>query len=216
MRLTFRSLESRIVTLFLVLVVAVQVAGLLVIQRGIETNARQSISSELANGSKVFRRLLEQNAQSLRSGARLLARDTAFVALVGNNDDSDRATIESALVNSGSRIKAALTMLVNVDRQISAATNRLQAAALEQQVLGMLDQAEAADGVSGMAIIDRLPYQIVVVPVKAPVTIAWVVMTFPIDRQLARDMHGISGLDTTILTRSGTGDWLIAGSTLEQ
>ncbi|MYM39543.1 putative bifunctional diguanylate cyclase/phosphodiesterase [Duganella qianjiadongensis] len=216
MRLSFRSLESRIVTLFLVLVVAVQVVGLLVIQRGIENNARQSISSELANGSKVFRRLLEQNAQSLRSGARLLARDTAFVALVGNNDDSDRATIESALVNSGSRIKAALTMLVNADRQISAATNPKQAAALEQQVLGMLDQAEAADGVSGMAIIDRLPYQIVVVPVKAPVTIAWVVMTFPIDRQLARDMHGISGLDTTILTRSGKGDWLIAGSTLEQ
>lgn len=215
MSFRFRSLESRIVTLFLVLVVAVQVVGLLVIQRGIENNARQSIASELENGSKVFGRMLEQNAQSLRFGARLLARDTAFVALVGNNDDSDRATIESALVNSGGRIKAALTMLVNGDRQISASTNPQQAAALEQQVLGMLDQAELADGANGMAIIDRRPYQIVVVPVKAPITIAWVVMTFPIDWQLARDMRGISGLDTTILTRDAAGDWLVAGSTLE-
>src|SRR5574343_307739 len=215
MSFRFRSLESRIVTLFLVLVVAVQVVGLLVIQRGIENNARQSIASELENGSKVFGRMLEQNAQSLRFGARLLARDTAFVALIGNNDDSDRATIESALVNSGGRIKAALTMLVNSERQISASTNPQQAAALEQQVLGMLDQAELADGANGMAIIDRRPYQIVVVPVKAPITIAWVVMTFPIDWQLARDMRGISGLDTTILTRDATGDWLVAGSTLE-
>ena len=215
MSFRFRSLESRIVTLFLVLVVAVQVVGLLVIQRGIENNARQSTASELENGSKVFGRMLEQNAQSLRFGARLLARDTAFVALIGNNDDSDRATIESALVNSGGRIKAALTMLVNSERQISASTNPQQAAALEQQVLGMLDQAELADGANGMAIIDRRPYQIVVVPVKAPITIAWVVMTFPIDWQLARDMRGISGLDTTILTRDATGDWLVAGSTLE-
>lgn len=215
MSFRFRSLESRIVTLFLVLVVAVQVVGLLVIQRGIENNARQSIASELENGSKVFGRMLEQNAQSLRFGARLLARDTAFVALVGNNDDSDRATIESALVNSGGRIKAALTMLVNGERQISASTNPQQAAALEQQVLGMLDQAELADGANGLAIIDRRPYQMVVVPVKAPITIAWVVMTFPIDWQLARDMRGISGLDTTILTRDAAGDWLVAGSTLE-
>ncbi|MYN45691.1 EAL domain-containing protein [Pseudoduganella sp. FT93W] len=214
MAFRFRSLQSRIVTLFLVLVVAVQVVGLIVIQRGIDNNARQSISSELANGSKVFRRLLEQNAQSLRFGARLLTRDTAFVALVGNNDDSDRATIESALANSGARIKAALTMLVNGERQVSASTNPAQAAALEQQVLGMLDQAEAADGANGMAIIDRRPYQIVVMPVKAPITIAWVVMTFPIDWQLARDMREISGLDTTILTRDAAGSWLTVGTTL--
>jgi hypothetical protein len=37
MRMRFRSLESRIVTLFLVLIVAVQVVGLLVIQRASTT-----------------------------------------------------------------------------------------------------------------------------------------------------------------------------------
>jgi preprotein translocase subunit SecG len=112
MRFRFRSLESRIVTLFLVLVIAVQVVGLLLIQRGIDSNARAAIGVELNNGAKVFRRLLEQNAQSLRFGARLLARDTAFVAAIGNNDESDRATIESALANSGRRIKATASMLV--------------------------------------------------------------------------------------------------------
>ncbi|MQA37217.1 putative bifunctional diguanylate cyclase/phosphodiesterase [Rugamonas aquatica] len=213
MRMRFRSLESRIVTLFLVLVVAVQLIGLLVIQRGIDNNARLAISSELNNGSKVFRRLLDQNAQSLRFGARLLARDTAFVAAIGNNDESDRATIESALVNSGRRIKAALTMLISSERKVSVSTNNSQAAALEKQVISMLDAAEASDGANGIAIVDHRPYQIVVMPIKAPITIGWIVMTFPIDRQLATDMREISSLDTTVLTRDPQGQWLSVGST---
>jgi diguanylate cyclase (GGDEF)-like protein len=215
MRLRFRSLESRIVTLFLVLIVAVQVIGLLVIQRGIDNNARLSISSELNNGSKVFRRLLDQNAQSLRFGARLLARDTAFVAAIGNNDESDRATIESALVNSGRRIKASLTMLISAERKISVSTNNAQAASLEKIVVSMLDTAEASDGANGVAIVERRPYQIVVMPIKAPITIGWIVMTFPIDRQLATDMREVSSLQTTVVTRDPQGKWLAVGSTFD-
>jgi diguanylate cyclase (GGDEF)-like protein len=213
MRFRFRSLESRIVTLFLVLIVAVQVVGLLVIQRGIDNNARAAISSELGNGAKVFRRLLEQNAQNLRFGARLLARDTAFVAAIGNNDESDRATIESALANSGRRIKASLTMLIGDDRKISVSTNPTQAAGLEKTALSMLDAAEAADGAIGIVIVDHRPFQIVAMPVKAPITIGWIVMTFPIDRQLATDMREVSSLQTSVLTRDTQGRWLSAGST---
>ncbi|GJI93364.1 phosphodiesterase [Duganella caerulea] len=213
MRMRFRSLESRIVTLFLVLIVAVQVIGLLVIQRGIDNNARMSISSELANGAKVFRRLLDQNAQSLRFGARLLARDTAFVATIGNNDENDRSTILSALDNSGKRIHASLSMLINADRKISVATNLEQAAALEKQVASMLDTAESSGGANGIAIVEHRPYQIVVMPILAPTTIGWIVMTFPIDRQLATDMREVSALDTTVLTRDAQGKWLAVGST---
>jgi len=213
MRLAFRSLESRIVTLFLVLIVAVQVIGLLVIQRGIDNNARQAIAGELTNGTKVFGRLLEQNAQNLRFGARLLARDTAFLAAIGNNEEGDRATIESALANSGRRIRASMTMLVNSERQLSVSTNAAQAGALAKIVDGMLDAAEAADGANGIAIVERRPYQVVVMPVKAPITIGWIVMTFPIDRQLANEMREVTSLHATIATRDQAGQWLPAGST---
>ncbi len=212
-RMRFRSLESRIVTLFLVLIVAVQVIGLFVIQQGIDSNARAAIGSELNNGTKVFRRLLEQNAQSLRFGARLLARDTAFVAAIGNNDESDRATIESALANSGRRIKASLTMLIGDDRKISATTNPKHSAGRANMALSMLDAAEAADGATGLAIVDHRPFQIVAMPIKAPITIGWIVMTFPIDRQLAGEMRDVSSLHTSVLTRDAQGKWLPVGST---
>jgi diguanylate cyclase (GGDEF)-like protein len=210
----FRSLESRIVTLFLVLLVVVQVVGLLVIQRGINTNARNSISAELVNGTKVFSRLLDQNAQSLRFGARLLTRDAGFLAAIGNTDEGDRETIESVLANHGRRIKASLSMWINADRKVSASTNYQQSAGLEKQALSLLDKAEASDGANGIAIVDRRPYQIVVMPVKAPVTIGWVLMAFPIDDRLAREMHEITSLQTSILTSDDKNGWLPVASTL--
>ncbi|MGW8392343.1 putative bifunctional diguanylate cyclase/phosphodiesterase [Pseudoduganella sp. HUAS MS19] len=210
----FRSLESRIVTLFLVLLIVVQLVGLVVIQRGIDSNARTAIASELLNGSKVFARLMEQNAQNLRNGARLLSRDAGFLSAIGNTDDDDRATIESALANHGRRIKAAMTMLVSPERNVVASTSDAQAAGLEHMVKAMLDKAGQEDGAYGIAIVERLPYQVVVVPVKAPVTIGFVVMTFPLDERLARDMQETTALQTLLLTRDPHGRWLPVASSL--
>jgi diguanylate cyclase (GGDEF)-like protein len=216
MRFRFRSLESRIVTLFLLLIVVVQVMGLLVIQQGINSNARASISGELVNGGKVFRRLLEQNTQSLTAGARLLARDTGFLAAIGGTGDNagDRATVESALANSGRRIKASLVMFLDAEGKIQVSTDDKQSAGMEKLVAAMLDKSEQAGGASAVAVVERRPYQIVLVPVKAPVLIGYVAMAFPIDRQLASDMREISSLQVAIMTRDGGGNWLAAASTL--
>lgn len=208
----FRSLESRIVTLFLVLLIVVQLVSLAVIQRGIDSNARTAIAGELVNGGKVFARLMEQNAQNLRNGARLLARDTGFLAAIGNTEEGDRATIESALANHGRRIKASMTMLVSAERKVVASTSDAQAAGLEHMVMTMLDKAEETDGANGVAVVERVPYQIVVVPVKAPVTIGFVVMAFPLDDRLARDMRETTALQTLILTRDSKGHWLPVAS----
>ncbi|MES2130437.1 MAG: EAL domain-containing protein, partial [Pseudomonadota bacterium] len=214
MKIRFRSLESRISTLFLLLIIVVQVIGLVVIQQGIVSNARTSIASELANGEKVFQRQLEQSAQNRRFSAQVLARDTGFVQAVGNNASGDRDTIESALANSGRRAKAELTMLLTDERKVLASTGVLQVAGLEKMVSGLLDQAEQGDGAVGVALVDQRPYQIVVMPVKAPITIAWVVMGFAIDARIAKGMKDLSGLDVSILTRERDGRWSVIDSTL--
>ncbi|HZX27791.1 MAG TPA: EAL domain-containing protein [Telluria sp.] len=213
MGLHFRSLEGRIASLFLVLIIAVQVLGLVFIQRGIVSNARASIATELANGEKVFRKLLEQNAQKRRASAQILARDTGFLQAVGNHANDDLPTIESALMNSGRRARADLTMLIDGERKAIVSTGVAQAGTLEKLVAGLLDQAEQADSASGIAVVDGKPYQIVVTPVKAPITIAWVVMGFAIDTQLARDMNELSALDVAIVTGTRDGRWQPVGGT---
>ncbi len=212
----FRSLEGRIVTLFLALIIGLQVFGLVVIQNGIDSNARAAIATELANGEKVFRKLMEQNAQKRRFGAQVLARDTGFVQAVGNDGSGDRETVKSALKNSADRVRADLSMLIDGDRKIKVSTGIGQGAALEKLVLRLLDQSEQGEGgATGIALVDNKPYQIVVMPVKAPITIAWVVMGFAIDRQLAADMKELSALEVAILARGADGRWLPVASTLD-
>ncbi|WLI91206.1 EAL domain-containing protein [Massilia sp. R2A-15] len=214
MKLGFQSLEGRIATLFLALIIVLQMLGLVLIQRGIDSNARASITAELTNGEKVFRKLMEQNAQKRRFSAQVLARDTGFVQAVGNDGSGDRETIQSALENSARRARANLTMLVDGERKVKVSTGIGRPAELEKLVLGLLDQAEQSEGATGVALVDSKPYQIVVMPVKAPITIAWVVMGFAIDRQLAMDMKELSALEVAILARGPDGRWLAGDATV--
>lgn len=193
----FRSLESRIVVLFLVLIMTVQVAGFAAIHKAIEGNARKSIHTEVEIGERVFQRLLEQNAQMLTQSARLLAADYGFRQAIGSDD---RETITSALQNHGARVGASIALFVGDDHQIKASTAQ-RSAQISSVVFKLIDQAEASSSAAGVGIFDNKAYQVVVVPVKAPLTVGWVAMAFPIDQRIANDMHTLSSLQMTVFVR---------------
>jgi diguanylate cyclase (GGDEF)-like protein len=207
----FHSLESRIVALFLFMMLAVQLAGFVATRTGINENARAAIREELAIGERVFNRLLDQNAQKLTQGAQLLAKDYGFLSAIGSDD---RETMASALSNHGARIGASITLLIGPDRRIKAATKPNPAGSLERSILLLVDKAEQNGSANGIAIVDDHPYQIVVVPVKAPVVIGWVAMAFPIDQLLATDMRALSSLQVSILTKGKDKKWISGASTL--
>ena len=206
----FRSLESRIVVLFLLLILAVQVAGFVALKAGINDNARASVRGELVIAERVFRRLLDQNAQNLTTGARVLALDYAFRQAIGTND---KETIASVLANHGARIGASLTMLVGPDRQIISATSLDPGASLKGSIIQLVDAAERTGSGNGIRLVDTHPYQLVVVPIKAPLTIGWVAMAFPIGETLVADMREISLLQVTILTNTDSDHWNVEAST---
>lgn len=212
---SFRSLESRIVRLFLVLILAVQVAGFIFISISINTNADASISKELATGEKVFGKLLTQNAEKLTDRVELLVADNAFRVAIGTED---KETIESVLENQleRTRIEGSVAMQVGLDRRIKASTI-VVSSGLEALILEMVSQAEQS--VSGshkkIGIFDHTLYQFVTVPVKAPITIGWIVMAFPIGQNFAQEMHDLfPSLHVSILTKDQEGKWTTGASTL--
>jgi diguanylate cyclase (GGDEF)-like protein len=211
MHMRLRSLESRIVTLFLLLILAVQLVGFFAIRAGINHNARASIHDELTVGEHIFKRLLDQNAQKLTEAARSLALDYGFRQAVGNNDST---TIASALDNLGERIGASRTMLIGIDRKIKASTNTSLPANLANAIQRLIDKAEQSGTAATICIVDNHINQIIMVPVKAPVTIAWVAMTLPIAQQLVTDMHDLSALQVSILIKEQNGRWTTESSTL--
>ena len=121
MRINWRpdhwGLSSRIVALSLLLLLLVQAAVFSVVRIGIEQSARAQVSQELAVGERVWRRLLDQNAQKLAQGAAVLATDFGFRSAVSSGDID---TIRSALQNNGERIGATITALLDTSLELQA------------------------------------------------------------------------------------------------
>ncbi len=113
--LPMRSLQTRILALFLLLIFVVQVGGFVLINTVGGKAARSTVGGEVVAGARVFDRLLEQDAQRLVQGARLMAADYAFREVIATGDHD---TIGSVLVNYGKRIEAPLVMIVGLDQNV--------------------------------------------------------------------------------------------------
>ena len=202
-----RSIGARIVALSLGLLFAIQVASFSAIRASLGAHARSALPEQLNVGERVLASLLDQNAQKLTEGARLLAADYGFRSVVQSND---APTMVSVLENHGKRIGATETALLGTDFTLRAASGRdtgdLQPVATRLAAAAMRDGAA-----SEIAVLNGRPHQVVLVPVKAPVLVGWVLMGFPLDHHLAAEMKALSALNVTLLTRAADGaPWTVA------
>ena len=206
------SLAGRIVTIFLSLLLVVQLASFFTIRHSIEANARAQLADQLQVGERLLVRLLDQNAQALTQAATLLAADYGFREAVLSGDDE---TIRSALDNHGARIGASVTVLLERDFTLRAAGSR------GGEVVQPLRQRLAAAAASGrppttgqLVLVGERPYQFVVVPMKAPLEIGWVVMGFAVDHTLGQDLRALSGLHLALLAQPAGAPARVVQSTL--
>ena len=211
-KLQFNSLQSRIAVIFLTLILVIQLIGFAAIRISISENARVSVNEQLQVGEKVFRALLNENIKSLSQGARILATDYGFRQAIATND---KETIVSALDNHRIRIAANLAMLYSPDSTAMAITGNVPLTTAEKGIRKLIVKAQEQGGANGLAIFDGLPYQLVVVPVKAPLTIAWIVMGFVVDNNLANKISGLSSLQVSFLSKTNSGAWLPTATTLK-
>ncbi|MES2583671.1 MAG: EAL domain-containing protein [Pseudomonadota bacterium] len=192
-------LSSRIVLLSLMLLLIVQAAVFSVVRISIEQSAKRQVDQELLVGERVWRRLLDQNAQKLQQGAALLAADYGFREAVNTKDD---ATIRSVLENHGARIGATVTALMDSDMALRAVGEGQDSIELHG-VLGRLTGPGVRDAQgSQVALVGRTPYQFVLVPIKAPVVVGWVLMGFPINQKLLDDMRAISDMHLALTSEA--------------
>lgn len=203
----FRSLETRIVVFFVVLLAAVQLAAYLVVSAANDYIARREISSQISVGESVFARLLEQNSRQLTQAATVLAADFGFREAIATRDD---ATIGSVLKNHGARIKAGVVLLSGLDGKMLGGSS--DTFPFPELMYGAEQRGQA----SGVVLLDGKPYQMVLVPVLAPLPIAWVAMGFIIDDRLAQDMQGLTSLQVTFLTELPETGWTLSASTLPE
>jgi len=194
-------LSGRIVLVSLALLLLVQAAGFVVIRQSIDRNAHTQLADRLALAERVWLRLLDQRAAKLSQGASVLAADYGIREAVATQD---MATVRSALDNHGSRIGAALTALLDTRLAVQTLGEGVDPA-LAPALARLAPQLAQRPGASVVALVGTVPCQFVMVPLRAPALVGWVVMGFALDQALVNDMQAVSGVQAALVAQPTRG-----------
>ena len=196
--------------MFVLLMVVVQLGGFLLINTVGMAAARKTIGDELVRGARVFDRLKEQDTERLVQGVRLLSSDYAFREAIATGDGG---TITSVLWNHGKRIDADIMMLVDLEGRVIADTKG-DTWGKPFPYPRLLADATKSQRSSTITLVRGRLHEMVIVPVLAPVPIAWAAVGFNVDDVLAKELGRLTGLQVSFLSRHGEADWQLQASTL--
>src|ERR1043166_1515325 len=154
----------------------------------------------------VFTRQLDFLSERVTDGVHVLSLDYALRAAIAQHDHD---TELSALRNHGQRIGATRMMLIGLDGAVVADTDAPRKAGRRFPFAALLAQAAASDKGTALATLGNRIYWIVVVPVRAPVPIAFIAACIPVDRVLLEKLRAISDEPHAIVlaARGSDGHW---------
>jgi len=204
-------LQTRIIVFFVALLALVQVAAFWFVNAANSRNAQTKVAEELNVGQRVFARLLDQNSEKLKLSARVLAGDFAFREAIATHDTG---TIASVLANHGARIGATAMVFVDLKGVVVADTLQQPRGPTRSfeypELLG-----KDAPGAS-LEVLDGHAFQLVAVPILAPLPIGWVVMGFAVDDALARDLRQLTELEVSFTLEGAPAARRMLASTLDE
>ncbi len=206
----FRSLQARIVVVFLILLLTVQVAGYTFIHSAIADNARRHAQDELAVGERVFNRLLAQSNLRLAQTAQALAADFALREAVATGD---RLAIAAILRRHPERAGADLAILVGTDGRLLADASAVRGQVVPDLVSRYLARAVRGERTPGIGIIGNAAYQLVAAPVRPAAPMGWVVIGFRLDERVIKDLAGLTSLEVSLVAWEGGSAWRLLAST---
>ena len=191
MRTTFR---TKLLLLTIVPLAVAQVVTLFAVMRTVEEDVQARAQESLSIGAVVVNEFLAAHAEQLQTSVAVLAADYGLKEATAT---ADAATIRSVLENHSRRVGADIAALVDLDGVLIASTLdgsvRSRVDVLQFIADASQQQSESTALVSGSA------YHLFTVPLRAPVTIGWVVVGFEIDKQLTERISDLTGLDISLL-----------------
>lgn len=205
----FKHIRTRFTVVILTVVILLQIAGLVPLKFSLIHHSNKIAENQLAVGERVYENLLRQNASGYQQAATVLAADYAFREAVATGDVK---TIESALVSYQDRIHAEIAYYVGEDGATVVHTANTKEAARKVDLAKVSAQYNA--GTLRFDIIDGKPYQLISVPVKAPIVIGWIVLGFQMDQTVASQIKQLTNLDVTFVQSTESKNWQMVGGTL--
>ena len=154
---------------------------------GISRYAERMIAGEMVAGAQVFDRVAAMRYAQLGDASRVLAADFGFRTAVATGD---APTIASALDSLRGRLKLDQAFFVDLDGKIVGFRGALPASEAEQLRASLDGGAD-----HGVLELGKRRFNAAAAPIKAPVTIGWVVFGNALDGRELSALAKLSSID---------------------
>jgi len=200
-------LQSRIVAVFLGLLLIIQVVSFVFIQDGVNENVNRSVHAELKQKESIFIRLLQHQAEELTEIAQAVRANPMWNDQITGTQTNMRAQLLDHL----RELPLARIMVLDQQGQMhDTGTTNPTAYAMAMQSLIEQNKQHPLDPTM-VLLIDGQPVQMRTLALNDTQQ-TWVAVSTPVDQRVLADMHLLSGLDTVLMHRNTQGDWSVVGA----
>jgi diguanylate cyclase (GGDEF)-like protein len=206
------SLKNRIIILCVGLVLLTSIASLVSFWWSTSHFNERQVQQDLRVAQNVYQQYLKAKERLLVTAAKVLTADFGFKQAVATKDAD---TIRSVLYNHSQRIDADLMLLLDVRGKMISA-NKADIILPDDSHALMKDLLANGERSTFIVIGGQL-YQTIILPIKAPRTIAFSIVGFIIDETVASELKDLTSMEMSFIGHvSGLKASSIMPSTFEQ
>jgi diguanylate cyclase (GGDEF)-like protein len=199
------SFRHKVLLLAVALVTAIQLVTLFPVLDAIRSDVDERTQQTVGLAGVQFDEYMHNRTEQLLTTVNVLVSDYGFKQAVASRD---HPTIRSALINSAGRVRAPVAVLFDPDGNVVASSTDDALSAIGS---GFAPLREGAS-LESVIYLRGVPYQTVTVQLRAPVTLAWVMLGFPIDEALAAKLQSLTGLAVSFVRFTGAVPHIVAST----
>ena len=193
------SFRGKLLLLTILPLAAAQIVTLFAVMRVVEEDVDHRARESLIIGGAVVNEFLAGRGEQLRASVEVLAADFGLKEAVATGDAD---TIQSVLGNHSQRVGADVALLLDLDGSAIAGSSGIPLGS-RTNFHELIENVREKSSAQSIAMLNGETYHTFTVPVRAPVAIAWVVVGFRIDSEIANRIRGLTGLEVSIVSTSG-------------
>jgi len=189
------SFRSKLFLLTIVPLAVAQIVTLFAVMQTVEEDVYRRAHDSLVIGGTVISEFLAARGEQLRTSAQILAADFGLKQAAAARDAE---TLRSILNSHSQRVAADIAIFLDLDGKGIASTQDFgnnQKADLSRFIDDASDRGSAQSTLN----VSDATYHTIMVPVRAPLQIGWIVLGFRIDQTVVDRIGGLTGLDVSII-----------------
>ena len=211
----FKRFQTKLVVLFAALFVLVQAMTYSSVYFATKNNLDAQVSEQLKYGGRVFNQTLLTLSDGWLNETSIFSTDYGFKSAITTFDED---TIQSALQNLTERVGANLSMIVSLEGEMIVQISDDERIHFgDGEFNNMISIADENGSSTAYIEIQDKIYQYTIVPVLAPVPVAWVGVGIHVDNAMISEIQKTLpvGVDITLIERFTESNLLALETTLE-